>query len=127
MGRVGGPARSENVADRLEQLESKDEWWRARAQRLLVECGEKGAVAGTLEKIAQSGTTVEGRVRALWTLRGLGGLEGRVVADALKDADAQIFNREYVPYGFEETIHYFTVVAVPPTFSMACCAVAENL
>lgn len=75
----------ETSADLAAQLESPDEWWRARAQRLLLERGDR-AVAPAVQKIATAGKLAEARARALWTLRGLGALQPAVVTAALRDA-----------------------------------------
>jgi hypothetical protein len=48
------------------------------------------------------------------------------VPDRIQDADPKVFDRKNVPYGLKEPFHYFTVVAVPPTFSIAFEAVSEK-
>lgn len=71
------------------KLEDEDGWVRDTAQRLLV---ERRAVEakGELERMVKSGATKPlARVHALWTLEGLGALEGDVVAEAAK-ADAAV-------------------------------------
>ncbi|MEO6246425.1 MAG: PVC-type heme-binding CxxCH protein, partial [Opitutaceae bacterium] len=75
----------------ISDLESADEWWRARAQRLLIEQGGRSpALTMALEKIATDGGSAEARTRALWTLRVMQGLSSRVIAAALRDADARV-------------------------------------
>lgn len=74
------------VADLVSGLDSADEWWRARAQRLLVERNERAAIPG-VQKIARMSSRAESRARALWTLRALKGLSTDDVVAAMKDPD----------------------------------------
>ncbi|MEY4939349.1 MAG: hypothetical protein RIQ93_1084, partial [Verrucomicrobiota bacterium] len=61
-------------------------WWRDTAQRLLVERAEKSA-APELRKLAlASSAPVPTRLHALWTLEGLGALDGETVARMMDDA-----------------------------------------
>lgn len=84
-------ARDVSAATLVADLESPEEWWRARAQRLLLEHGERPATAiAALEKIVTAGKLSEARTRALWTLRDLQALTPAVVAAALRDADARV-------------------------------------
>lgn len=83
------PAAGATTADLVRDLESADEWWRERAQRLLVEKADRGAIAG-VERVAKNSPRPESRVRAVWTLRGLKGLSGEALIAALKDKDARV-------------------------------------
>ena len=47
-------------------------------------------------------------------------------SDGVQDPNAEIFNGKNVSYGLKEPLHYFTVVAVPPAFSIALTAVSEK-
>ncbi len=73
------------TADLVRDLEAPDTWWRERAQRLLVERADDAAVP-EVERIAMAAKLPEARVRALWTLAGLGRLKSAVVQGALRDA-----------------------------------------
>jgi putative membrane-bound dehydrogenase-like protein len=64
-------------------------WWRLTAQRLLVERQDKAAVK-PLEKLAREADFAPGRAHALWTLDGLGALDGAAVERALKDRDSGV-------------------------------------
>ncbi len=68
----------------VRSLDAPEGWWRELAQRLLVERAEVSAVPA-IEKIAATGSSPEGRTRALWTLQGLGQLQPKYVLGALKD------------------------------------------
>ena len=70
-------------------LEHPNAWWRETAQRLLVERRDRSAVPA-LRTLAQQGRTEVGRIHALWTLEGLGGLEPADVAGALEDRHAAV-------------------------------------
>jgi putative membrane-bound dehydrogenase-like protein len=61
-------------------------WWRRTAQRLLVARNDRAAVPA-LTTLASAGATALGRLHALWTLDGLGALDGHVIARALNDPD----------------------------------------
>jgi mono/diheme cytochrome c family protein len=67
----------------VEKLSSPNGWWRATAQRLLVERRD-ATVAPLLRRLATSdAATVDGRVRALWTLEGIGALDRATVVGAM--------------------------------------------
>ncbi len=84
-------ARYRGAATLVADLESPDEWWRARAHRLLLEHGERPAtVMAALEKIVSTGTSPEARTRALWTFRDLQPLPIAILANALRDGDARV-------------------------------------
>ncbi len=79
-----------DVAEIVPQLMSRDEWWRAWAQRRLIEVGGGKMAPEVVGVLAQKGASPESRVRALWTLRGLGGLSLATVQAALRDPDARV-------------------------------------
>ncbi|MBL9190322.1 MAG: c-type cytochrome [Opitutaceae bacterium] len=78
--------------DLVAGLESPDEWWRARAQRLIVERQAKELTLA-LEEIATQGKLAESRVRALWTLWVMRQLAPAAIESALRDHNARV--REY--------------------------------
>jgi putative membrane-bound dehydrogenase-like protein len=75
--------------DLVAGLESPDEWWRARAQRLIVERQAKELVPA-IEKIVAQSKLAESRTRALWTLRGLDEPADFSLAAATYDSDARV-------------------------------------
>ena len=75
--------------DLVAGLESPDEWWRARAQRLVVERQGKELVPA-IAKVAAQGKLGESRTRALWALSSLSNLEPQVLAAAVSDNDARV-------------------------------------
>lgn len=78
------PVRTDDLDPTVAALESPDEWWRADAQRRLVERADRSAIT-RIEKIATHATRPESRTRALWTLRGLNGLSAAMIHAALHD------------------------------------------
>jgi putative heme-binding domain-containing protein len=91
-GRAWPPERAqrpEALDEIVTDLESADEWWRARSQRLLLERADRAAIPA-IERIATRGTQPEARARALWTLRGLKGLSATAVNAALRDVHAGV-------------------------------------
>lgn len=76
----------EKAEDLVRNLASANRWRRSTAQRVLVERQEK-SVLGALEELAVKGPRA-GRIHALWTLEGLGGLKAEPVLAALQDGDA---------------------------------------
>jgi putative membrane-bound dehydrogenase-like protein len=82
-----GPAvkRDETLAAHVAGLSSTDEWWRARAHRLLLEGADRGAIP-LVEKVAASAPLPESRALALWALRGVHGLSPSALNAALRDA-----------------------------------------
>ena len=82
---VGKPAIDNTIAGLVAGLESPDEWWRARSQRLLVERADRAAIP-LLTKVAANSARPEAKVRALWTLRSLQALSEAMIQSALRDA-----------------------------------------
>ncbi|MBW3630993.1 MAG: HEAT repeat domain-containing protein, partial [Gemmatimonadetes bacterium] len=64
-------------------------WWRATAQRLLVDRRDR-SVVGALERLAAEPGSPEGKIHALWTLEGLAALEDEVVLRALREARPEV-------------------------------------
>ncbi len=65
-------------------LSHSNAWWRETSQRLLIERGDKSAVA-PLRKLVQEGKTPQTRLHALYTLDGLRALELETVGRAIDD------------------------------------------
>ena len=86
---VAPPRLAADPAALVAALDAPEPWQRARAQRLLVERGE-GSLAPRVEEIVRSGSRPEARVRALWTLAGLGRLPSAVLETAARDAVAGV-------------------------------------
>ena len=78
-----------NAEQLVEQLGNTNGWHRLTAHRLLLERQDQSAVP-LLKAVAENGSSPESRVRALWLLRSLGGLEPREVQRALNDSDPRI-------------------------------------
>ena len=68
----------------VQQLSSRNIWWRRTAQRLLVE-GNHVDTVPSLVRLFEESPSPLGRVHALWTLDGLGKLDPSLVARALDD------------------------------------------
>jgi putative membrane-bound dehydrogenase-like protein len=71
-------------AELVRLLENENGWHRETAQRLLVERQDR-SVAGMLAAVARRSARPEARVRALWTLEGIGALDAALVRNALAD------------------------------------------
>jgi putative membrane-bound dehydrogenase-like protein len=86
----GPPPRmsKQSAAELVAHFENPNAWWRATAQRLLIERQDKSAV-DPLRKMAAAASPLA-RLHALWTLEGLGALEDGTILAALKDADPGI-------------------------------------
>jgi putative heme-binding domain-containing protein len=77
-----------SAKDLVAQFANPNAWWRATAQRLLIERQDKSAVE--LLKQALTFKSPTARLHALWTLEGLGALDDESVLGALKDVDAGV-------------------------------------
>ena len=75
--------------DLVGYLESSNIWWRRTAQRLLVD-RQDPSVAPALQKVVHGSTNPTARLRALWTLEGMGELDLRSIQQAMKDSEAGI-------------------------------------
>ncbi|SIO59058.1 putative membrane-bound dehydrogenase domain-containing protein [Singulisphaera sp. GP187] len=79
------PLGKASTAELVAALEEPNGWRRDTAQRLIVERHDREAIPA-LRKRAEAGSTPLGRIHAVWTLDGLGGLEDATLAKALSDA-----------------------------------------
>jgi putative heme-binding domain-containing protein len=79
----------ETPAELVAHLSHPNGWWRSEAQKLIILHGDKSVVPG-LRMLASSGTEPLGRLHALWTLEGLGAVDAKLVADAMKDGDPRV-------------------------------------
>ena len=77
------------TAQLVEALAGPDSWWRETAQRLLYQRQDKSAAA-PLKKLAAGAGTPQGRIHALWTLRGLGSLDADTLLKALSDQASHV-------------------------------------
>ena len=88
------PARATRIAPLTpaawaDRLADPNGWWRETAQRMLVETRDPAAIP-RVRAVAASGEPA-GRVRALWTLEGMGALEsGDVLAALAAPADPRV-------------------------------------
>lgn len=78
-----------NDADLVQQLESTNGWNRDTAQRLLWERQDKSTVP-LIESLLASTTLPQGRIHALWTLRGLNALQPKHILTGIKDAHPRV-------------------------------------
>ncbi|MDQ3212598.1 MAG: c-type cytochrome [Acidobacteriota bacterium] len=74
----------------VQHLGHSNLWWRATAQRLLVERQDRSVVPGLRAMVRQNGAAQPARLHALWTLEGLAALDGETVLHALEDGDPGI-------------------------------------
>src|SRR5262249_10120217 len=70
-------------------ISQPDSWWRETAQRLLCERQDKAAIPA-LRKAALESKLPQGRIHALWTLLGLGGLDEPTLVASLGDPDPHV-------------------------------------
>ncbi len=83
--RVGNIAALSNT-QWVEKLSHANSWWRETAQRRLVEARD-AVTFPAIRQVALKGNVPVGRMRALWTLEGVGALDRDVVVAALTDRD----------------------------------------
>ena len=76
--------RRAKTADLVQHLGHSNQWWRVTAQRLLVERQDRSVVPA-LKKLAVDRNPLA-RLHALWTLRGLGVPDERLVIEAISSA-----------------------------------------
>lgn len=81
----------EKPADLVKHLAHPNGWWRDTAQRVLIE-SKDDSVIPELRKMASTPEpeTSLGRLHALWTLEGLGGVDAPTIISALKDPRPKI-------------------------------------
>ncbi|MEC9475530.1 MAG: c-type cytochrome [Planctomycetota bacterium] len=77
-------------AGRVRALNHPVGWVRDSAQRLLVEANSAAPVKELQQLAASVNSTATGRLHALWTLSGLGALDGQILAAALQDPDERV-------------------------------------
>lgn len=75
--------------DLVAHLSHANGWWRDTAQRLLVERKDLG-VAPALRQTALHAGDERARIHSLWTLEGIGALDGDLIAATLNDASHRI-------------------------------------
>ena len=75
--------RSMSSAELIGLLGHSNQWWRMTAQRLLVERQDGGILPRLKERVSTKDALE--RMHVYWTLRGLGGLEERLLNEALAD------------------------------------------
>ena len=80
---------SSSSKDLVLSLESKEEWVRATAHRLLLERLDPTAIP-MLTDLAKKGELPEGRVRALWLLQSLGALDVELLERAIRDKESGV-------------------------------------
>jgi putative membrane-bound dehydrogenase-like protein len=78
-----------SAAELVAELENPNAWWRATAQRLLVERQDPSAIE-PLRALARDSRVALGRLHALWTLEGLSALTEGEIARALCDPEGGI-------------------------------------
>jgi mono/diheme cytochrome c family protein/glucose/arabinose dehydrogenase len=80
----------EKPAQLVEHLSHPNGWWRDTAQQLLVLAQDKSVVPA-LQKLARGAHgNPYARFHALWTLEGLGALDGALVREQMKDRDPKM-------------------------------------
>ena len=78
----------ETPVELVRHLANPNGWWRDTAQMLIVSRGDQAAVPA-LAAMAQ-GEATNGRIHALWSLRGLGALSKEQVLVALRDGEPRV-------------------------------------
>jgi mono/diheme cytochrome c family protein/glucose/arabinose dehydrogenase len=79
----------ESAAQLVEHLRHANGWWRDTAQKLLVLRQDK-SVAPALRAMAHGETNQLARIHALWTLEGLGALDGDLAREFMRSPDPQL-------------------------------------
>jgi mono/diheme cytochrome c family protein len=85
------PARmyDEKSATLVTYLNHPNGWWQDMAQQVLVLRKDKSVVPA-LKQMALKGSTINGRIHALWTLEGLGALTAPTVQSLVADANPRM-------------------------------------
>ena len=65
-------------------------WWRDTAQRLIVEGGDKSVVPALRQLAVSPEASVPVRLKALWTMEGLGAVDPEFVAGVMEDASPKM-------------------------------------
>ncbi|MGE4601482.1 MAG: PVC-type heme-binding CxxCH protein [Planctomycetota bacterium] len=77
-------------AGRIEALKHPVGWVRDQAQRLLVEAGGSAPVQELKNLVRSSNSTATSKAHALWTLDGLGVVDGELLSAAFDDPDEMV-------------------------------------
>ena len=93
---LGGAGDAQLVA----AMDSDNLFWRQTAQRLLVDGARKGAAPGLKSKVRAGGA---GAIQALWTLSGLGALDGETHQLALMSDDPALRRNAITALGNDST------------------------
>jgi mono/diheme cytochrome c family protein/glucose/arabinose dehydrogenase len=80
---------SETPAQLVRHLSHPNGWWRDTAQQLLVLKQDKSVVPA-LQQLARTSSNLLARFHALWTLEGLGALDGALVRQAMEDRNPRM-------------------------------------
>lgn len=75
----------EATADLVAHLSHPNGWWRDTAQKLIILRDDRDSVVPALNHLARHGATELARSHALWTLEGIGAIDGPTAAAALAD------------------------------------------
>jgi mono/diheme cytochrome c family protein/glucose/arabinose dehydrogenase len=78
-----------SAADLVKTLSHPNGWWQDAAQRMLVERRHIAAVPA-LQALVATGSDPLGRLRALWTLEGLGELDEKTIVGAMADQHPKV-------------------------------------
>lgn len=79
----------ETPAQLVKHLSHPNGWWRDTAQKLLIIKGDKSVVPA-LKDLVKSGSTIEAKLHALWTLEGLDSLDNETVTGASQDKEGRV-------------------------------------
>ncbi len=90
--KAGPPPRmlDEPTTELVKHLSHPNGWWRDTAQKLIVLRDDRETVVPALKDLARQGATELGRSHALWTLEGIGAINGATAAAALEDPSAMV-------------------------------------
>ena len=80
---------SETPAQLVAHLTHPNGWWRDTAQRLLVLAQDRSVVPA-LETMARTSDGLVARFHAMWTLEGLGVLDGALVREQMRDVNPRV-------------------------------------
>src|SRR5690606_29862779 len=80
----------ESTADLVKHLSHPNGWWRDTAQKLIILRKDRDEVVPALKELARSGRSDRERSHALWTLEGIGAIDGGTVTAALADPSAMV-------------------------------------
>ena len=78
----------ESTIELVTHLSHPNGWWRDTAQKLIILRKDRASVVPALKELALNGKYELGRGHALWTLEGIGAIDGTTVAAALQDSSA---------------------------------------